>query len=52
MTDMTKYFITGATGHLGKKVVAELAKLTSPANIRLGIHNPIRLKLSKIKGLS
>lgn len=36
---MTKYFITGATGHLGRKVVAELAKLTDPANIRLGIHN-------------
>ncbi|KRL27800.1 oxidoreductase [Limosilactobacillus frumenti DSM 13145] len=36
---MTKYFITGATGHLGQKVVTELAKLTAPTNIRIGIHN-------------
>ena len=50
MTDMTKYFITGATGHLGKKVVAELAKLTSPANIRLGIHNPHKAQAFQDQG--
>lgn len=34
-----KYLVTGATGHLGQKVVTELGKLTAHSNIQLGIHN-------------
>lgn len=34
-----KYLITGASGHLGQKVVANLRTMTAEANIRLGIHN-------------
>lgn len=32
--------ITGATGHLGQKVVAELNKLVPSRDIRLGVHTP------------
>ncbi|WP_283588587.1 NmrA family NAD(P)-binding protein [Limosilactobacillus viscerum] len=35
-----KYMITGATGHLGQKVVAELNKLVPSRDIRLGVHTP------------
>lgn len=34
------YMITGATGHLGQKVVAELNKLVPSREIRLGVHTP------------
>lgn len=34
-----KYLITGASGHLGRKVVAHLRTMTAESNIRLGIHN-------------
>ena len=37
-----KYMITGATGHLGQKVVAQLSKLTAKQNIRLGVHTPAK----------
>ena len=37
-----KYLITGATGHLGQKVVAQLSKLTAKQNIRLGVHTPAK----------
>lgn len=37
-----KYFITGATGHLGSKVVTELAKLVPKEEIRLGVHTPAK----------
>lgn len=37
-----KYMITGATGHLGKQVVAQLSKLTAKQNIRLGVHTPAK----------
>ncbi len=33
-----KYFITGASGHLGSKVVTELGKLVPQNDIRLGVH--------------
>ena len=33
------YLITGASGHLGRKVAAHLALITLEENIRLGIHN-------------
>ena len=36
------YFITGATGHLGSKVVAELSKLVPKSAIRLGVHTPAK----------
>lgn len=42
---MMQYFITGATGHLGSKVVAELRKLVpkDPKDaIRLGVHTPAK----------
>lgn len=35
-----KYMITGATGHLGQKVVTELNKLVPRQDIRLGVHTP------------
>ncbi|MDO4903033.1 MAG: NAD(P)H-binding protein [Limosilactobacillus sp.] len=34
------YFITGATGNLGRKVVANLNKFVAKGNIRLGAHTP------------
>lgn len=39
---MTKYMVTGATGHLGQKVVTQLRKLTGIKNIRLGVHTPAK----------
>ena len=39
---MMQYFITGATGHLGSKVVAELSKLVPKNAIRLGVHTPAK----------
>lgn len=39
---MVKYFITGATGHLGRYVVQELSKLAPINNIRLGVHTPAK----------
>lgn len=35
-----KYMVTGATGHLGRKVVTELSKLVPTEEIRLGVHTP------------
>ena len=37
-----KYFITGASGHLGSKVVTELGKLVPKNDIRLGVHTPTK----------
>jgi NAD(P)H dehydrogenase (quinone) len=37
-----QYFITGVTGHLGSKVVAELSKLVPKNAIRLGVHTPAK----------
>ncbi|MDM8333704.1 NmrA family NAD(P)-binding protein [Limosilactobacillus panis] len=37
-----KYFITGASGHLGSKVVTELGKLVPQNDIRLGVHTPTK----------
>lgn len=39
-----RYLITGATGHLGQYVVAELSKLTEKENIRLGVHTPAKTR--------
>lgn len=40
-----KYLITGASGHLGKRVVSNLRQMTDEANIRLGIHNMAKRSL-------
>jgi len=37
---MTKYVITGATGHLGSQIVTELAKRVAANTITLGVHTP------------
>lgn len=42
-----KYLITGASGHLGQKVVAHLRTMTAEANIRLGVHNMKKRSLFK-----
>ena len=35
-----KYTITGATGHLGRKVVEQLSRLVDIQDIRLAVHTP------------
>ncbi|PMB83065.1 NAD(P)-dependent oxidoreductase [Limosilactobacillus pontis] len=45
-----KYMITGATGHLGQKVVAQLNKLITKQNIRLGVHTPAKAARFKEAG--
>lgn len=45
-----KYMITGATGHLGQKVVAQLNKLITKQNIRLGVHTPAKAARLKEAG--
>lgn len=45
-----KYMVTGATGHLGQHVVKQLSKLTSPDNIRVGVHNPAKASQFKDAG--
>lgn len=42
--------ITGATGHLGQKVVAQLNKLITKQNIRLGVHTPAKAARFKEAG--
>ena len=42
--------VTGATGHLGQHVVKQLSKLTSPDNIRVGVHNPAKASQFKDAG--
>ena len=37
-----KYLITGASGHLGSKVITELGKLVPKNDIRLGVHTPTK----------
>ncbi len=45
-----KYMVTGATGHLGQHVVKQLSKLTSPDDIRVGVHNPAKASQFKDAG--
>lgn len=40
-----KYFITGASGHLGQKVVAHLRSNVNDTNIRNGVHNMAKASL-------
>ena len=35
-----KYTITGATGHLGRKVVEQMSSLVDVREIRLAVHTP------------
>lgn len=35
-----KYTITGATGHLGRKVVEQMSRLVDVREIRLAVHTP------------
>lgn len=39
---MTKYVITGAAGHLGSQIVAQLAQRVAAASITLGVHTPAK----------
>jgi len=39
---MTKYVITGATGHLGSQIVAQLAQRVAATSITLGVHTPAK----------
>lgn len=39
-----KYTITGATGHLGRKVVEQLSQLVDVKEIRLAVHTPAKAK--------
>ncbi len=34
--------VTGATGHLGRRIVHQLSKTLSPNQIRVGAHTPSR----------
>lgn len=45
-----QYMITGATGHLGQRVVEQLSKLTAKENIRLGVHTPAKAAKFKDTG--
>lgn len=45
-----KYFITGATGHLGRMVVDQLAKLTAKGNMVLGAHTVSKAQDLKEQG--
>lgn len=33
--------VTGATGHLGRRIVHQLSKTLSPNQIRIGAHKPL-----------
>lgn len=42
-----KYLVTGASGHLGQKVVNHLRNYVDDANIRVGVHNMAKASLFK-----
>ena len=46
-----KYLITGASGHLGQKVVAHLRKYVDETEVRVGIHNMKKASLFENTGL-
>lgn len=46
-----RYTITGATGHLGSAVIDALLTVTDAANIRLGVHHPIKAAGYEQRGL-
>ncbi|GEO74497.1 nucleoside-diphosphate-sugar epimerase [Levilactobacillus namurensis DSM 19117] len=49
---MTKYVVTGATGHLGQRVVQELAQRTPATNITLGVHTPAKAQAFANQGMT
>ena len=46
-----KYLITGASGHLGQKVVTHLRKYVDETEVRVGIHNMKKASLFENTGL-
>lgn len=42
--------VTGATGHLGRRIVHQLSKTLSPNQIRIGAHNPSKAAALKEAG--
>ncbi|WP_024747519.1 SDR family oxidoreductase [Levilactobacillus namurensis] len=49
---MTKYVVTGATGHLGQRVVQELAQRTPATTITLGVHTPAKAQAFADQGMT
>lgn len=47
-----KYVVTGATGHLGQQVVTQLAALTKPTTITLGVHTPTKAAVFAAQGMA
>lgn len=46
-----KYTITGATGHLGRKVVEQLSRLVDIQDIRLAVHTPSKAQFFWIRAM-
>ena len=46
-----KYTITGATGHLGRKVVEQLSRLVDIQDIRLAVHTPSKAQVFWIRDM-
>jgi NAD(P)H dehydrogenase (quinone) len=49
---MTKYVITGATGHLGSQIVNEVAKRAAADTITLGVHTPAKATAFAQQGMT
>lgn len=47
-----KYTITGATGHLGRQIVAALSQLVQPTEINLGVHTPSKAATFQDQGMT
>lgn len=46
-----RYVITGATGHLGRAIVAQLARLVDPHQMVLGVHTPAKAQTFAAQGM-
>jgi len=49
---MTKYVITGATGHLGSQIVAQLAQRVAATSITLGVRTPAKAAAFAQQGMT
>ncbi|WP_125583063.1 SDR family oxidoreductase [Levilactobacillus cerevisiae] len=49
---MTKYVITGATGHLGSQIVSQLAQRVAATSITLGVHTPAKAAAFAQQGMT